>query len=345
MAKVLYVSCGEPPKDKMILELEQYGFQVQKCIIGNEQEMEEENSAYIRLEKKLQETFFYFVIAERFYPMLARACSFTGTKYFSIIQKPQSPFWNSQYLISKTNYIFLTDASLYAGMQERKPQVFYYAAEGTGLSEILEIAFSEKEWSLYDSICRLEEVREKSPGMDGETFNHLGEIKDNALMLEKTEDFFDAIELEKNYRFQLKEQAEEYINTLMEKGTREVWQEIVVWNKRNGFRELKSSFWEFFVLWRVLLIYVKELNEWYEYGTAMSVLHLKSMEEMSDLYIRIIFLLRRLEYGIEEGEEIVRYIADGRVSLIFLDYIIETEQIEDKSKVRNELRKLCRSYG
>ncbi len=294
MAEILYIVQKQEDVDDRVAELEQIGFHIVYYF------RTEEETELQKLEKALQDTFYYCVMEGQFHSDTARACSVTGTKYLAQIGKDNSP------------------------------------------AAMLDCAFQDGEWEIYEAIDRLVEVKKCSGGMDANDMDSLAKIKDCESMCRETDKFFQAMDVEKECRMHLKQQMVDYINQLLERGTIDAWNELLVWNKRYGVRELKSYFYEFYILWRILLIYVKELREWYEGNIPVTIINLRSVDEITEAYLQIIFLLRRLEYDIDEeaGAELVEYVSARRISILFVEGIIEVAQIENKEKVKRKLKEL-----
>ena len=268
MAEILYIAEKQEDVDSRVTELEQIGFHIM-YYFRTAEEAETQ-----KLEKMLQDTFYYCVMEGQFHSETARACSATGTKYLSPVGMEKSP------------------------------------------AVMLDAAFRDGEWEIYETISQLEDMKKCSGGINAKDMDSLGKIKDCALMCQETDKFFRAMDEEKEGRFYLKQQMVDYANRLLESGTMEAWNELLMWNKRCGVRELKSYFHEFYILWRILLIYVKELREWHEDNIPVKIINLRSLDVIAEVYLQVIFLLRRLEYDMDEaaGIELIQYVSERKIS-------------------------------
>lgn len=88
--------------------------------------------------------------------------------------------------------------------------------------------------------------------------------------------------------------------------------------------------------------------EWEEYlqnRTPISVMQFHDMEEMLETYYRTIFLCRRIEYGIGPENELINYICKKKLSYIYVMYILEKEQIDNKEKVKKKIEGIWPDYG
>lgn len=70
-----------------------------------------------------------------------------------------------------------------------------------------------------------------------------------------------------------------------------------------------------------------------------------SVEDLFNGYFRALFLLRRIEYGIEPQEEIVAEIVNRGLSMVYIDWVVENSQIREKEMVKGAVREMCGSYG
>ena len=65
------------------------------------------------------------------------------------------------------------------------------------------------------------------------------------------------------------------------------------------------------------------------------------MQELTDAYFKVIFLCRRLEYGVEPEEEIMEYIQKMKFSDVVIHSIISEAQIFNKEKVLKAIEERC----
>jgi hypothetical protein len=149
------------------------------------------------------------------------------------------------------------------------------------------------------------------------------------------------VEREKAISFQLKGVLFERINILLEKESIEAWYEILTWYQWLNAKQLLHRFWEFHMLKIFLDVFIAELKEFYNSQAPISVLLFHSMTELSEVYFKTVFLLRRIEYGIEPVDEIVDYIGKYRLSPIYIQHIVNESKINDKEKVIKTVESWC----
>ena len=65
------------------------------------------------------------------------------------------------------------------------------------------------------------------------------------------------------------------------------------------------------------------------------------MQELTDAYLKTIFLCRRIEYGIEPMDEIIEYAESKKLSMVFIHGIIDKAQIYNKEKVIKAIEDWC----
>lgn len=69
------------------------------------------------------------------------------------------------------------------------------------------------------------------------------------------------------------------------------------------------------------------------------VLALRNMKELTEMYFRMVFMLRRMAYGAEVTDEIVDYITGKELFPVFIKVMAEDSSIEihDRENLLNEL--------
>lgn len=187
--------------------------------------------------------------------------------------------------------------------------------------------FSIEEMNILDAVWEFEQLR--------------------AVMLQEGEEAagieatLQRVEREKAISFQLKGVLFEQINILLEKESIVAWYEILTWYQWLNAKQLLHRFWEFHMLKIFLDVFIAELKEFYNSQTPISVLLFHSMTELSEVYFTTVFLLRRIEYGIAPVDEIVDYIGKYRLSLIYIQHIVNESKINDKEKVIKTVESWC----
>lgn len=150
-------------------------------------------------------------------------------------------------------------------------------------------------------------------------------------------------EQEAEISFLLKEQFMHQMDILLSKGTVEAWLEIMIWySLLEEKKMLVEDFWEFPVLRAVIDIFMRELGAFVEERVdRISVLSLHNMQELTDAYLKTIFLCRRIEYGVEPMDEIIGYMENKKLSMVFIHGIVDMAQIYNKEKVIKAIEEWC----
>ena len=142
----------------------------------------------------------------------------------------------------------------------------------------------------------------------------------------------------------LKKYVMEQLDFLLAQGTVEAWMDIAIWYfllKEKKY--IVEDYWEFPALEAMIEVFMKELKAFLQIGGAfhISILSLRSMQELTDAYFKVIFLCRRLEYGVEPEEEIMEYIQKMKFSDVVIHSIISEAQIFNKEKVLKAIEERC----
>lgn len=157
------------------------------------------------------------------------------------------------------------------------------------------------------------------------------QIEKEGLGEERTAEYqLERMDAEKEAILDLKEKMLKHLDILLATETAEAWCEMLVWYRFVIQEKLAARFWEFYVLKTVLDIFLEECRK----ETEISVLSLHSMKEMSEVYFRTVFLLRRLEYEVEPMDEWAEYAKGRKLSDTFLQRVLKEAQIYDKNKVK-----------
>lgn len=160
----------------------------------------------------------------------------------------------------------------------------------------------------------------------------------------KVEETFIRAEEEAEISALLKKYVMEQLNFLLAQGTVEAWMDIIIWySVLEKKKFIVEDYWEFPALRAIIEIFMKELKAFLEMGGAfqISILSLRSIQELTDAYFKVIFLCRRLEYGVEPEEEIMDYIQKMKFSDVFIRGIISAAQIYNKEKVIRVIEERC----
>ena len=125
---------------------------------------------------------------------------------------------------------------------------------------------------------------------------------------------------------------------LLGEGRAENWLQVLTWYQLlKGKGLIVNRFWEFPVLETMLQAFLEELKLFYTNGQAISVLAMHSLEEITDTYFDIVFLLRRMEYGVEPIDGMVSYLSEKGLSMTVVRTVLEAARIFDKRKVKDLL--------
>lgn len=305
--------------EDIIHKLENTGYVVREYKLAEAGGCINEEAVQQEINQILEDEFFYFVISFSFCDAIYKACVKTATKYVIGEKLEQA---------------------------DVRKNCFYVPWDCECIDKAEEIVFGNKELVIYDTIDELYQLHKKYHGPKVQ-LKELDGISDNAEIVRLTDCFFSLLEMEKELTFRLSEQLLKYIDELMEKKTIDSWREMVLWNKRHECRELMNRSWKFFLLQKTAAIFAEELIEYYEYGEMPSMLQRENFQELSETYFGLILLLRRLNYGVasEEEADIVDFIMQRKVSVIFIKHVIEHNQIENKEKVYKCLEELLMKYG
>lgn len=199
--------------------------------------------------------------------------------------------------------------------------------------EMMEALFSKEERSILNTIRQFEEYDDLIT-QKLETDHKIGSIAE----------IFIRVEAETEISALLKEQFMCQIDVLLAKGMAEAWMEIMIWYSLLEEKKfIIEDYWEFPVLRTMIDIFIQELNAFLSEGQAntISILSLHNMQELTENYFRVIFLCRRIEYGVDSADEIMEYIGKKEFSPVFIRGIIQTAQIFNKEKVIRTIEEWC----
>ncbi len=155
---------------------------------------------------------------------------------------------------------------------------------------------------------------------------------------EEVDFFLERVDREREISFRLKEQVMCQLDVLLGKGSIEAWTEMIIWYRLlQGKKLIVYGFWEFPVLENMLKIFKEETKNM-ESGE-IYVLSLRNMKELTEMYFRMVFMLRRMAYGLEVTDEIVDYITGKKLFPVFIKVMAEDSSIEihDRETILNEL--------
>lgn len=205
-----------------------------------------------------------------------------------------------------------------------------YCLEHAAEEDTLQEMFSPTEWNILSAMKAYKQLQSRMHTIfSSEEYASLSRME---LDLEK-------MDYEKDSVLHLRKQVLIQLDILLEAGTIESWCEILIWYKFIIQEKLPQRFWEFYILKIVLDIFVQECN--CKDLAFISTMQFRSMKEIENTYYRTVFMLRRIEYGIEPLEEVCHYIRNSNLSNIYLLRVLKEGQISNKDKVR----KIIESWG
>ena len=326
MIEVLFVLKAYPNEESIIKEIEQTGCKVVCYGMDSNEQMQ---TIYTNLVMFLRNKTYHMICSVNFDEMLANAAYVTGTKYVSLQQDTEEKSLASEYVNYPTNYICMSDFMPYMQYRSQGLKTICYCING--FKDILTNVLSDEELQLYDIIRALEDYRNCNGKLEDKREKQLDEI-------------YVAFSNEKRFWFQLKEKLLNYVDKFMNKGSIRGWEELIIWYNRNVTKEIIGQFWEFYILNIILKIYKEEYNS---SGQSLSFAKFSSLQEVFDVYFKMIFQLRRIEYDVvpERHMEVIVLMKHYGLSDIFIKHMMENGQIENQQKVLTKLEKLWREYG
>ena len=200
-----------------------------------------------------------------------------------------------------------------------------YYMENPEEDEVLKAIFSKEERDILHTMSEFEQLKRTAPQ---------GNPKDTN---EEVELFLSTIDRERDINLRLKEQLMRQMDILLEKGQAEAWLEIMTWHQVLKMKELTNLFWECNVLEVMLKIFKEEMQD--AGSTVIPVLGLRSMKELTEIYFRMVFLIRRMAYGVEITDEMVKFIDESKMFPAFSKVFAEDAGIEipDRENLLNDL--------
>lgn len=181
--------------------------------------------------------------------------------------------------------------------------------------DTLGIIFSSEERAVLYSMSKFEKLRLDSPQKVGKDIN------------EKIELSWEKVDREREISFDLKNKVMRQLDILLGKGSVEAWMEIITWYHVLKHKRLIIDFyWEFPVLEEMIEVFKEEVND--TRNKAIAILEIRNMKELTEVYFRMIFLLRRMAYGAEVTDELVSYRSGKKLFPIFVKVLGKKKGIE-----------------
>lgn len=328
MIKVLLVKKGYPEEEAVWEELKKSGYLIE-IYEFRAQTDEELQTEYIDFVKALRSKVYHMIVSVNYDEILANAGYYGGTKYVAFQWDLSEGALSSVYINYVTNYIILNDLLPYIQFRKAGITTVHYCPFDR--KEICRTVFSDKEQEIYQTFFKLQDLRNQNG---------------NESKSKKLEDIYAASAREKECIFCLKEQCMEYVDSLISKKETAAWEELVVLFYGGIGREVSGSFWEFYLLKILVQVYEKERQNSGAFSQTIEMLQFESVQELLNIYFKLLFLLRRLEYDVaaESHMETVWFIKQYALSDYFLKAVFENGKIYDKNKVINKLKKLWKEY-
>ncbi len=181
--------------------------------------------------------------------------------------------------------------------------------------EVSERIFTAVERDILDIVNEFEALKLSAP-------------KENARDLTEEIDFFlERVDREKEISFRLKEKMMVQLDILLKEGSIEAWRDILTWYYFLKRKELiVDSFWEFPVLADMIKIFMEEAKN-LEHDEIF-ILKIHSMQELTEVYFRMVFMVRRMAYGIEAENELLSGTVGKKIFPAFIKVLVESNGID-----------------
>lgn len=329
MIHILFARSKDSREEEILHEFQKCGIIVTEYC---EDSYEMKQEIHDKLVQCMNDETYHFIFSLNFYPVIANAAYNAGTKYVCRQYDVPKDEVCVGHLTFASNYIFTNHDLWYQSLIERGiGTVYYLPAEILSMEQYIEtiIKVTLSGWEIKTLVAVAKWKRyEKSKGKNANE--------------EAIEEIYNSYEENREYLFEIKISIENYIDELLLKKTIKSWEEILYFFRRNGIRELKGYFWEFYILNYIFDIYKEEREVHDSNGMNISVLQFAKMKTMLDIYFQLVFYLRRLEYGIEREThaEVIKNIKEMNISDVFIKHVLNDGNITDKEKVKQILRNL-----
>lgn len=190
-----------------------------------------------------------------------------------------------------------------------------YYVENPEDENTLKNIFSREERDLLDAVRDLEQLKAAAPEEKPKNKN------------EEVEMFLAGVDRDKEASLRLKERVLHQIDILLGRGEPAAWLEIMTWYtvlEKKGL--MVNVYWEFPVLKNMIMIFKEEMKN--INNNNIYVLALHNVKELAEVYFRMIFMLRRMAYGVEITDEILDYLTGRQLFSTFLKVLGEDNHIE-----------------
>lgn len=147
--------------------------------------------------------------------------------------------------------------------------------------------------------------------------------------------FFECLENEKGFLSDFRNALVQYIDYLLEQGYSESWEMIAALFRKRICQDMCLFFSELNVIRNFLLIFEKEKEK-----NQVTITRYASIQILCQLYQQLVFYYRRLEYNMEEQEEMIPFIREQGISVEVLIVVLQQADIAEKEKVWSKLIQL-----
>ena len=190
-----------------------------------------------------------------------------------------------------------------------------YYMEYPGDESTLKNIFTEEELDILYTMSEFERMEAEVPQKRGRDAS------------EEVEIFLTGVDREKEISFRLKQKFMYQMDILLGKGSIEAWIEITAWyHLLKNKKLIIESFWEFPVLENMLKIFKEEAQNME--NSEISILGIRNMKELTEVYFRMVFMIRRMAYGAEVTDEILDYVVGRKLFPVFIKVMAEDSKIE-----------------
>lgn len=194
-----------------------------------------------------------------------------------------------------------------------------YYVENPEEESTLKCIFSQEERDILDAARELEQLKMTAPEEKPQNES------------EEVEIFLAGVDREKEANLRLKQRFMRQMDILLGRGEPTAWLEIMTWYqvmKKKGL--MVNVYWEFPILKNMIKIFKEEMQN--VSNKEIYVLAIHNMKELTEIYFRMVFMVRRMAYGLNVTDEILDYLTGRQLFPVFLKVLGEDNHIEIPDK-------------
>ncbi len=194
-----------------------------------------------------------------------------------------------------------------------------YYVENPEEESTLKCIFSQEERDILDAARELEQLKMTAPEEKPQNES------------EEVEIFLAGVDREKEANLRLKQRFMRQMDILLGRGEPTAWLEIMTWYqvmKKKGL--MVNVYWEFPILKNMIKIFKEEMQN--VSNKEIYVLAIHNMKELTEIYFRMVFMVRRMAYGLNVTDEILDYLTGRQLFPVFLRVLGEDNHIEIPDK-------------